>query len=398
MSRLVEQAVVALTGVLVVGLALFPRIVGPALSPVTSRLVAGITWASETLPRAAFLVLILLVLTVVVVLYAIALARACYPLLAYAGPRTSRLWDLITPNTPLGKMATGIMLLMGIVMGSIYGLPMAFGDLSENSTVSQADDLANRGLNVDPITFDQQDLLASGAGAAQDASAYDRPRPDADGDRLRDSWEVAGETPGGAALPGADPRRMDLYVQVNYGAGTHPLRAAEKRQLRRVWSEMPVENPDGSTGVDVHVVDSRPRGGPLGERVQISGTSYAGIHQWYTPALMGPRACRYQQVVVGSIGREGVRGIATTPGYAAVVEDITRDWEGIDVSPRVAVITHELLHNVAGSVTQSGHVSRGWLAESVGAGDTQLSNETTAKLNADGFVGSGYFQHEVCSG
>jgi len=396
MSRIVEQGVVALFGAVAVAYAVLPREVGAALAPVTSGLVAGIRWANDALPQPAFLLLIFAVLTVTVILFVIALARACYPLLQYAGPRTKRFYDVVTPDTPIGKMATGIMLLLAVVFGSIWGLPAAVGDLNENGYGGQADSLAERGLNSDPITFDQQDILEGGSSASVDAAAYERPTPDADGDRLKDSWEAADETPEGAPLPDADPERMDLYVQVNYGGGTVPLSDAEKRQLRRVWDDMPVDNPDGSQGVDVHITDSRPRGGPVGEQVTISGNDYEEIHQYYTERYMGPRACRYQQVVVGSITRGGVGGIATTPGYTAVVEDLDRQ-EGDGISPRVAVITHELLHNVAGDVTASGHVEQGWLSESVGPEDTQLSETTADHIDEHGLVGSGYFQSEVCS-
>ena len=398
MGRIVEQGVIALLGAIAVAYVVLPTEVGEVLAPVTSGLVAGIRWANEVLPQPAFLLLIFAVLTVTAILFVIALARACYPLLQYAGPRTKRLYGFVTPDTPIGKMATGIMLMVFVVFGSIWGLPAAVGDLGQGGYGSQANNLAERGLNSDPITFDQQDVLESGSSASVDAAAYERPTPDADGDRLKNSWESAGETPEGAPLPNADPERMDLYVQVNYGGGTMPLSGAEKRQLRRVWDKMPVDNPDGSQGIDIHITDSRPRGGPVGEPVTISGNDLEEIHQYYTERYMGPRTCRYQQVVLGSITRSNVGGIATTPGYAAVVEDLDRQSEGDGISPRVAVITHELLHNVAGDVTASGHVEQGWLSKSVGSDDTQLSETTAAHIDQRGLVGSGYFQSQICSG
>ena len=159
---------------------------------------------------------------------------------------------------------------------------------------------------------------------------------------------------------------------------------------------MSIDNPDGSQGIDLHIVDSGSRGGPVGEQVAISGDDYGEIHQYYNRRYMGQRLCRYQQVVFGDIGRADVSGIATTPGYAAVVEDERREHE-TELEPRVIIITHELLHNVVGQHTQSGHVQQGWLAPTVSGDDTQMSETTRSQLNQNGFVGSGYFQNELCS-
>ena len=160
MSRIVEQGVVALVGAIAVAYAVLPAEVGAAFAPVTSGLVAGIRWANEMLPQPAFLLLIFAVLTVTTILFVIALARACYPLVQYAGPRTKRFYDFVTPDTPIGKMATGIMLLLFVVFGSIWGLPAAVGDLDENSSVSQADDLVEQANDLDPISFSQRDVMA----------------------------------------------------------------------------------------------------------------------------------------------------------------------------------------------------------------------------------------------
>lgn len=210
--------------------------------------------------------------------------------------------------------------------------------------------------------------------------------PDRDGDGIPDAWERAGETPDGAALPGADPARKDLYVQLNHGSNVDPLTDAERRQLRAVWARMPVENPDGSTGVSVHLV----RGGDLGEpAVFAEGFS---PDRYYTRERLGARRCVYRQVTYGRIEAERIEGKATGPGYTAAVEGRwgTREvaYSG-DVSPRVAVTTHELLHTAAGPVDGQAHTSSGWLAPNLrpDGSDEHLSASTARHLNRTGIHG-----------
>jgi hypothetical protein len=57
----------------------------------------------------------------------------------------------------------------------------------------------------------------------------------------------------GPALPGADPLRMDLYVELVRPEGGDRLTASEEPTLKQYWAEMPVANPDGSTGISTHV-------------------------------------------------------------------------------------------------------------------------------------------------
>lgn len=111
-------------------------------------------------------------------------------------------------------------------------------------------------------------------------------RTDTDGDGLLDSWEVRGydaDQDGTVEVPideyGADPRRKDVFVEVDsltvggngpwitrvprsavYGpvvgglSGTLPLgEGAVHRSVEAMFAAAPVENPDGSTGIDLHV-------------------------------------------------------------------------------------------------------------------------------------------------
>ncbi|QSG11071.1 putative membrane-associated trancriptional regulator [Halapricum desulfuricans] len=206
---------------------------------------------------------------------------------------------------------------------------------------------------------------------------------DTDGDGLADEWERAGRTPDGAPLQDADPERLDLYVQLEYGDGVSRLSDAEREQLRSVWASMPIENPDGSSGISLHIVDSGDHGGDLDRSVSI--TDDTDIGQFYTRERLGDRSCTYRQVTLGTAGEEGPIGYAETPGYASVV-DGTRfaDYEG-NVSLRVATITHVLLHNVVGEIEGRAHSDGGWL-DYPAPEHERLTDPVAERLKTDGFV------------
>jgi hypothetical protein len=393
MASLAEKVSVGILLVVALAFAVAPDLVGQLLAPGVSMLTAGIMWASRNLPRPVFLGVIFLATLVVSILIAISTARVGYAILKRAGPRTQRVYRKATPSTPIGKFAVFMFFGIGILLGSVWVLPGAIGNLGENSSVSDADDLAQTGTPVSRLAVFDGD--AHRPGGDGDQFRYRRPSPDTDGDRLKDGWEEAGETVDGAALSDADPQRMDLYVQVNYGGGTIPLTDQEKRQLRQVWAEMPVENPDGSTGITIHVDDQRPRGGGIGEVATFSGDDAGEISRYYRPHFMGNRTCVYHQVVVGTIDRSRLAGIGHAPGYAAVVESERRNYDG-ELSPRVHAITHELLHNVVGPIGENGHTSDGWLSPTISSDSAFLPDAAASRLEQRGLAGSGYYQQQLC--
>jgi len=82
---------------------------------------------------------------------------------------------------------------------------------------------------------------------------------DTDGDGLPDIWEMRGYTHGGTFvdLPGygADPRRKDLFVWMDYmvkgGTSLAPTKTVIDN-IKAVFANAPVSNPDGSTGITIH--------------------------------------------------------------------------------------------------------------------------------------------------
>ena len=86
---------------------------------------------------------------------------------------------------------------------------------------------------------------------------------DTDGDGIADGTEVKRS---GKLLPGADPLRKNIYIEIDY-MGSHRISDDVKRQIKQMFASSPVENPDGSTGIDLHLkrsnqVESEPNTNP----------------------------------------------------------------------------------------------------------------------------------------
>ena len=392
MAHPAESAFVGAIIGLVTALVAFPTRVGRLLAPAGGVVVDGIRWASETLPYWAFILTVFLGTMIVAVVVAYEFARVGYAAVRRAGPRTKRIVRFVTPNTPIGKAAFAFCFTILFLIGSVWALPYVIGDIGANSPITDSSDLSNTSdpkSTAEDVAGHYGQLLADDTiMSGRDASSYDRPRPDTDGDRLKDSWEERGRTPDGAKLPNADPNRMDLYVQINYGSYTHPLTQREKQTLKEVWAEMPVQNPDGSTGITLHIDDTRDDGygGAIGEEIVAGGSE---IRDYYTARNLGPRRCHYHQVLVGE--STGSLGRGSAPGFSSIVDDQPPESEG-EIPARVHVITHELLHNVAGKVGGRKHTKEGWLSTT---NDAFLSDATAQDLN-DGLAGSGYYQQNLC--
>ncbi|MEM9558718.1 MAG: FG-GAP-like repeat-containing protein [Planctomycetota bacterium] len=81
---------------------------------------------------------------------------------------------------------------------------------------------------------------------------------DRDGDGLFDRWEidegidVLPERPGfEIPLPGANPDRKTLFVEVDRLASAEPLPLESERMVIEAFGRAPIDNPDGSTGIDL---------------------------------------------------------------------------------------------------------------------------------------------------
>jgi hypothetical protein len=104
------------------------------------------------------------------------------------------------------------------------------------------------GAGTDPTAVDSDDdgLLD---GAEVETYGTDPTVPDTDGDGLADGLEVASS--GRFAV--ADPLRRDVFVELDYMTGEEPDADAIALVVER-YENAPIENPDGSRGIDLHVV------------------------------------------------------------------------------------------------------------------------------------------------
>jgi len=341
----------------------------------------------QPIPEPVLLGLGMVVLFVVTFLLIFGAVRLFTSVGTSSGSKIAVWYERLTPNSPRTKgLAFMIIFTVVFMVGFAAFVPYLSDSLTEDTTIDEVvtDIKEGRYTGQIPGLF-EDDAVRRGNG---DLAQKD-PGVDTDGDGLPDSWEEAGETPGGATLSNADPEQMDLYVQLNYGSDVDPLDSAERRQLREVWSNMPVENPDGSTGIDLHLVHRGDRAGRLGEEVPIGGSG--AVDRYYTEQRLGDRYCTYHQVTLGQIQDDETIGYAETPGHASILDGSNFGSYDGDVSFRAAMITHALLHNVAGEVDGSVHTDGGWL-DYPDEDNERLSDAVATELETDGFVTSSFTQ------
>lgn len=347
----------------------------------------GTRTVGQQVPESVLLVAGMAVLFVVTFLLIFGAVRLFTSVGTASGSKVTHWYDRLTPNSPQTKgMVFMVLFTVVFLVGFAAFVPYLSTSLTEGANPDSVltDIKEGRYTGEIPGLF-EDDAVRRGDG---DLAQKD-PGVDTDGDGIPDSWEEAGETPSGASLPGADPDRMDLYVQFNYGSDVDPLDREERRELREVWSDMPVENPDGSTGIDVHLVYRGDRAGRLGESVPIYGSG--AVDEYYTEDRLGERYCTYHQVTLGQIQDDEAIGYAETPGHASILAGSTYESYDGDVSFRVAMITHALLHNVVGDVDDSVHTEGTWL-DYPDPGHERLSDTVAAQFERDGFVTSSLTQ------
>jgi hypothetical protein len=290
------------------------------------------------------------------------------------------------------KSGSSSLLIVGVVAG-VCMLAVAFGMSlavlggttsmweSDSGAAGTASDLQEAGMSSSLDAAVEGDTLGPASMRSVDGQCSRPSGTDHDGDRLPDAWERRGSTPDGTPLPDADPDRKDLYIQPIYEPGAERFTDEEKVQLRRVWDEMPVTNPSGGTGIELHFVDRWPNQGRVENPITADRNIRSVREEYYTHEGMGGGHCRYHLVAVGTVTSESVAGYGDTPGFVSVVDSTRNPSYNGSVTFRVAVTTHELLHNTAGRVNGNAHPGTGWL----GTGGEYLGSGTKQDLD-DGFA------------
>jgi hypothetical protein len=113
------------------------------------------------------------------------------------------------------------------------------------------------------VNFDRSRLVFTKVNG-RGTSVWYAEREDEDGDALYDDEERSGynddidpETEVDLRAIGADPRRKDIFVELDHMSGHEMSNEAIARTVR-TFQNAPVSNPDGSSGISLHV-DAGPR-------------------------------------------------------------------------------------------------------------------------------------------
>jgi hypothetical protein len=99
--------------------------------------------------------------------------------------------------------------------------------------------------------------------AAEAAYGTSPNNADTDGDAISDLHEVLGAEGLDLSYYGASPTHRDIFVYMNYYVAPFP---GALTQAMEAFSASPVTNPDGTTGIKLHIID----GGPIAAADQIS--------------------------------------------------------------------------------------------------------------------------------
>lgn len=168
---------------------------------------------------------------------------------------------------------------------------------------------------------------------------------DTDGDSLGDAAELFGE--GGVDLPGlgADPKKKDLFIEVDWYPGLKPSQTAFDR-VTQAFASAPVSNFDGTSGIALHfVMSNQIAAADVDLDLNPVWDDYTVIKNKYFPSRRGPYfhyllvAHRYNGG--SSSGRS--RGI---PGHDFLVTLGNWATPGGTEQQQAGTLMHELGHNL----------------------------------------------------
>lgn len=259
-----------------------------------------------------------------------------------------------------GRRRNSLILLVGVVVvgGGVVGLSVLDNTAGPDRTVTTAQctgtDTDGDGLNdcteqrwgTNPKVADTDD---DGLNDSAELRAHTDPKnPDSDGDGYLDGAEYRNETSDGVPLPNADPRTMDLYVTVVTNESGPPLSQSLRANVTEQFATMPVDNPDGSQGVDLHFVpnDLSPYDGKvwLGDDEQMRATQRS---------LAGNRSNHYKLIILTDIERVAGYSAMTLPPTDETEQTVAAVESRTDI-----VFVHELLHLIVGVLDERNQCER----------------------------------------
>lgn len=143
-------------------------------------------------------------------------------------------------------------------------------------------------------------------------------------------------------LSGADPHQKDVFVEVVNQGDT--LTTSEKEQIEAWWNDMPIENEDGTEGVNIHIqdelmnknIDSVPSYDDQHSVLDLRDATWGSVH-----FQMQYHGTHHLVVMTEFEGKGTSRGITELDPSSEPFSVIDEDWEH-----RGFALTHEVLHNI----------------------------------------------------
>ena len=203
-------------------------------------------------------------------------------------------------------------------------------------------------LGEDPAPNDDAD--GDGLSRAAEQSLGTNPATaDTDNDGILDNLEATVLEPLGLPGMGADPRRRDVFVEIDHdsiarGTGSPEVTASMIDQMETVYRNAPLANPDGTTGITPHIDNGQLGGGtavtvPQGWGCGGSG-GYDGVND-----LAPERRNVFFHVLSSDLSTCGLYGLAY--GNRRVVVDIGQpQLANLQDMVGAGTILHELGHTL----------------------------------------------------
>lgn len=253
---------------------------------------------------------------------------------------------------------------------NILGGLIVYTGNSSNDTAGGADKTVLSGSESPAYTLSTPEEFNEGNRSNKSDDGTIPSSIDSDGDGLTDEYEMRESQ--------TNPKRKTVLVRVFDGTGDATLTQRDENRLITIFSNMPVKNPDGSTGIEL-VVLSKNRPLDDGQTIALSNQTdrvLLDTQERYNEEISTAEQCKVHMVTLVDIGpNASYNGFADSPGYSAIVDaDGPGKRESYRRAVRLYTLVHELLHNIVGEIGDSGkkHTSEGWLS---GERNQRISNQ-----------------------
>jgi hypothetical protein len=138
--------------------------------------------------------------------------------------------------------------------------PLVFAIDADDGQVAATQDWVTVWIVRPVFVDDDSDGLSN---AAEVVWGTDDQNPDTDGDGIRDGWEVHGHEEVDFPALGCDPMRKNILVELDFqeyidqGGIFRSARPSANwiTEMENFFADLPISNPDGSTGIDITFVE-----------------------------------------------------------------------------------------------------------------------------------------------